>query len=50
MIIMRIPEQIKANNALLYVSSKMKQYFTYYNIKHNTNIPHNLIGQVVVER
>ena len=30
-------------------SNKMKQFFTYYNIKHVTGIPHNLTGQAVVE-
>jgi hypothetical protein len=35
---MGIPAQIKTDNALAYVSSKMKQFFAYYNVKHITGI------------
>ena len=48
--IMGMPIQIKTDNAPAYVSSKMKQFFTYYNIKHITGIPYNPTGQEVVER
>jgi hypothetical protein len=34
---MGMPIQIKTDNAPAYVSSKMKQFFTYYNIKHITD-------------
>ena len=49
MAIMGIPVQIEADNAPAYASSKMKQFFAYYTIKHNTGIPHNPIGQAVIE-
>ena len=42
--------QIKTDNALAYVSSKMKQFFACYNIKHVTGIPHNTTGHAVIER
>ena len=50
MAIMSIPAQIKTDNALAYVSKKMKQFFAYYNIKYITGIPHNPIGQAIIER
>ena len=50
MAIMGIPVQIKTDNSPAYVSSKMKWFFAYYNIKHITGIPHNPIGQAVIER
>lgn len=36
MTIVRILVQAKTDNAPNYVSSKMKQFFSHYNIKHNT--------------
>ena len=45
-----IPVQIKTDNTPAYVSSKMKQLFTYYNKKHTMAIPHSLAGKLVVER
>ena len=50
MAIMGIPAQIKTDNAAAYVSSKMKQSFAYYNLKHITGIPHNPTGQEAIER
>ena len=50
MAIMGIPVQIKTDNALAYVSRKMKQLFEYYNIKHITGIPHVPTKQAPVER
>ena len=47
---MGIPVQIKTDNALAYVSSKMKQFFAYYNMKHIGSQPYNHTGQAVVER
>jgi hypothetical protein len=47
---MGIPIQIKADNSLACVSDKMKQFFTYYNIKHVTGISHNPTRQAIVER
>ena len=47
---MRISVQIKTDNAAADVSSKMKQGFAYYNIKHITGVPHNPTGQTVIER
>ncbi|KAL1763545.1 translational activator of cytochrome c oxidase 1, partial [Sigmodon hispidus] len=44
MTIMGIPVQIKTDNAAAYESSKKKQFFAYYNIKHITEILHNLTG------
>ena len=38
MAIMGIPLQIKTYNGPVYISNKMKQCFTYYNIKHVTSI------------
>ena len=38
------------NNGPAYISSKMKQFFEYYNIKHVKGIPHNPTGQAIVER
>lgn len=34
----------------MYISNKMKRFFTNYNIKHVTGISHNPAGQVIVER
>ena len=39
MTFMDIPAQIKTDNALAYISSKLKQFFEYYNIKNITGIP-----------
>jgi hypothetical protein len=50
MYIIGIPIQIKMTSGLACVSSKMKQFFTYYNIKHVTGIPHKYTGQAIVER
>ncbi|MEJ1274732.1 amelotin [Cricetulus griseus] len=50
MAVMDIPAQIKTDNAPAYVSTKMEQFFKYYNIKHCTGIPHNPTGQALVER
>ena len=50
MAIMRIPTQIRTDNAPAYVSKKMKLIFGYYNMKHITVIPHNPTGQALVER
>ncbi|ERE82961.1 sorting nexin-6-like protein [Cricetulus griseus] len=50
MSVVGIPGQIKTGNAPAYVSTKMEQFFKYYNIKHVTGIPHNPTGQAVVER
>lgn len=50
MAIMGIPVQIKIDNALACVPSKMKHFLTYFNIKHITDIPHNSMGQAVVQR
>lgn len=50
MAIIGIPIQIKMNNGLECVPNKMKQFFTYYNIKCVTDIPHKHTGQVIVER
>jgi hypothetical protein len=49
MVIMGIPIQIKTDDAPAYVSSKMKHFFAYYNIKHISDIPHNPTGQTVLE-
>ena len=46
---MGISVQIKTDNAPAYLSSKMKQLFAYYNIKHITGTPHNPTGQAVKE-
>ena len=50
MAIVGIPAQMKTDNTPAYVSNKMRQFFAHYNIKHITGIPHNLIGQAIVER
>ena len=50
MAIIRTPRQIRTDNAPTHVSSKMKQFFAYYNIKHITGIQHNPTGQAIVER
>ena len=42
--------QIKTDNASAYVSSKMKEFFAYYNIKHITGILDSLTEQAVIER
>ena len=47
---MGILAQIRTNNTPAYVFNKMKQFFTYYNIKHVTGISHNPTGQVVIEK
>jgi hypothetical protein len=50
MTILGIPLQIKMDDGLTYVSNKIKQFFTYYNIKHITDISHNPTEQTIVER
>lgn len=50
MTIMGTPIQIKTHNGPMYISNKMKRFFTNYNIKHVTGISHNPAGQVIVER
>jgi hypothetical protein len=45
MTIMVIPLHIKGDNALVYVYSKMKKKFTYYNIKHAMGIWYNPTDQ-----
>ena len=50
MAVIGIPVQIKTDNALVYISSIMKEFFEYYNIKLIRGIPHNPIGQAVIER
>ena len=50
MAIVGIPVQIKTEYVPAYVSSMMKQFFAYYNIKHVTGIPHNPTGQAVIEK
>jgi hypothetical protein len=35
---------------LIYVSTKLKQFFAYYNLKHIPDIKHNPTGQAVVRR
>lgn len=49
MAIMGISAQIKTGNAPAYLSREMKQFFSYYNIKHITGIPHNPTGQAIIE-
>lgn len=49
MAIMEIPAQIKTDNAPVCACSKMKQFFSYYHIKHIIGI-YNPTGQVVIER
>ena len=48
--IMGLCTQSKTDNAPTYVSNNMKQFFSYYNIKHATGISHNPTGQAVIER
>ena len=43
---MRLSAQIKT----AYISSKMKQFFAFYDIKHVTGILHNPTGQAVIGR
>ena len=50
MTIMSIPKQIKTDNGPAYVSKTMKQLFTYYSIKHITDILQDPTGQAVIER
>lgn len=50
MAIMEMPVQIKADNAPVYSSSKMKQLFAYHNIKYITGIKCNPTWQAVIER
>lgn len=42
--------QINTDSAPVYVSSKIKQLFAYYNIKYITGIPHNPTGQADTDR
>ena len=46
---MGIPVKIKTGNASAYVPSKMKQIFTYYNIKNITSIPQIPTGQAFIQ-
>ena len=50
MTILGIPIQIKTGNGPAYISNKMKQFFEYYNIKHDIGISHSPAGQAIVER
>ncbi|CRH27384.1 Integrase core domain [Chlamydia trachomatis] len=50
MAVMVLPAQIKTDNAPACVSSKLEQFFKYYNIKLVPGIPYNPTGQAVVER
>jgi hypothetical protein len=45
---MKIPIQIKMDNGPTNISNNIKQFFTYYNIKHVTDISHNPTGQAIV--
>lgn len=45
-----IPVKIKADNAPAYVSSKVKQFLVFYNVKHITSRAYNPTGYSVVER
>lgn len=49
MVIVGIPMQIKSDNALAYVSTKMKQFYCMLHIKHIIWILHNPTGQAIVE-
>lgn len=49
MVIVGIPIQTKSDNALAYVSIKMKQFFCIIHIKHIIWILHNPTGQAIVE-
>ena len=46
---MGIPEQIKTDNGLAYVSKEMKWNFSYYHIKHITGISNNPASHAVME-
>lgn len=49
--IMGMSLQVKMDkNGPAYVSNKMRQFCTYYNIKHVTDISHNPARQVITER
>jgi hypothetical protein len=49
MTIMGMPSQSKPDNAPAYVSSKMKWFLAYYNIKYIAGIPYNPTGEAVIK-
>lgn len=46
---MGIPVQMKIDNAPVYASSKVKQFYAYYNTNDIKKLSHNPSGQVVTE-
>lgn len=47
MAIIKIPLQVKTDNAFTHVSSAMKQFFIYYSIKHIVGTIYNPTGQAI---
>lgn len=50
MVILEIPFQVEANDALKHISIRIQQYFRHYGMKHITGISPNPTGQAIVER
>ena len=46
----RLPKQIKTNNAPTYTSASFKRFCQQFSIVHSTRIPYNSQGQAIVKR
>ena len=46
----RLPEQIKTDNAPAYASVAFKRFYQQFSMVHSTRIPYNLQGQAIVGR
>ena len=46
----RLPKQIKINNAPTYTSASFKRFCQQFSIVHSTRIPYNPQGQAIVKR
>ncbi|NXB52598.1 POK7 protein, partial [Leucopsar rothschildi] len=45
-----VPKEIKADNGPAYTSHKLGDFFNQWGVKHSKGIPHNPMGQSIVER
>ena len=45
-----LPRALKIDNAPAYTSKSFQEFCTKFQMKHNTGIPYNPLGQAIVER
>lgn len=48
--VMGVPKELKTDNGPAYISERIARYTAFWGIKHTKGIPHNSMGQAVVER